>query len=349
VRFLGIARLGLVNAHFLGYGFFAVFLGDDFAHLTHRIGGEIDRVRAHVGDEADAAFTEIHTFIKLLCQPHRALRRIAQLARGLLLQRGGGERRRRVAAPLFLVDGDHMQEALRGILDGLLDVPCAGLVGEAELLHFLARELDQLQRKSLRAVFAFGLERPVFLGFEDADLLLALADHAQRRTLHAAGRQAAAHFLPEQRREIETDQVVERASRLLGVHQVKRQVARFGHRALHLALGDFVEHHALDFLALEVAALFEQLAQMPGNGFAFTVRVGGEEEVLGFLERTRDGFHVLFVALDRLVTHLEVLVGIDSAFLGDEVAHVAIGSKHLEILAEVFLDGFRFRGRFDDY
>ena len=236
-----------------------------------------------------------------------------------------------------------MQETLRGIVDRFFDAARGVFVGEAELLHLLPVELDQLEREVLRAVLAFGFERPVFLGLEDADLVLALADHAQRRALHAAGRQAAAHFLPEQRREIETDEVVERAARLLRIHEVERQVARLGDGALHFALGDFVEHDAFDFLALEVAALFEQLAQVPGNGFAFAVRVGRQKEVLGFLQRARDGVDVFFVALDGAVTHRELLVGIDRAFLRDEVADVAIGGQHLEILAEVLLDGFCFR------
>ena len=83
---------------------------------------EVHGVGAHVGDEADAAFAEIDAFIELLRQAHGALRGEAELARGFLLQRRGGERRRRIAAALLAVDGDDVQEALRGILDGLLDV-----------------------------------------------------------------------------------------------------------------------------------------------------------------------------------------------------------------------------------
>ncbi len=52
--------------------------------------------------------------------------------------------------------------------------------------------------------------------------VLALADHAQRRALHAAGRQTAAHLLPQQRRQVEADEIVERAARLLRVDQVDR-------------------------------------------------------------------------------------------------------------------------------
>ena len=54
------------------------------------------------------------------------------------------------------------------------------------------------------------------------------------------------------------------------------------------------------------------------------------------------------VALDQLVLHREAVVGIDRAFLRHQVAHVAIGGQHLEILAQVFLDGARLGRRFDD-
>ena len=63
VRFLRVARLGLVDARLFGHGFLAVFLLDDFAHLAHRVDREAQRVGTHVGDEADGAFAEIDTFI----------------------------------------------------------------------------------------------------------------------------------------------------------------------------------------------------------------------------------------------------------------------------------------------
>ena len=63
VRFLRIARLGLVDARLFGHGFLAVFLRDDFAHLAHRVDRQAQRVGTHVGDETDGAFAEIDTFI----------------------------------------------------------------------------------------------------------------------------------------------------------------------------------------------------------------------------------------------------------------------------------------------
>jgi hypothetical protein len=87
----------------------------------------------------------------------------------------------------------------------------------------LRPEFDQLERERLLAMLALGVDGPVFLRHERRDLVFALADHAQRGALHAAGRQAAPHFLPQQRRQIEADQVVERAPRLLRIDQVERQ------------------------------------------------------------------------------------------------------------------------------
>ena len=71
-----------------------------------------------------------------------------------------------------------------------------------------------------------GIDGPVLARHERGDLVLALADHAQRGTLHPAGRQPRTHLLPQQRREIEAHQKIQCAARLLRVHQVDRQLAR---------------------------------------------------------------------------------------------------------------------------
>src|SRR4029077_5810249 len=137
-----------------------------------------------------------------------------------------GEGRRRVAAPLLAVDGEYVEarfpaRAACGGGDGLLGRAGGGLGGEGELLHLAAAVLDELQREALRGVRALAGDGPVLERIERLDLLFALADHAQRRALHPAGRKPAAHFLPQQRRQVEAHQIVERAARLLSVDQVE--------------------------------------------------------------------------------------------------------------------------------
>ncbi len=194
-----------------------------------------------------------------------------------------------------------------------------------------------------------GLDRPVFQALELLDLGLALADEPERDALHAAGGQARLDLLPQQRREVESHQVVERPARLVGVHQVLVHAAlRLRDRLAHRVLRDLVEAHALQLLALERAVLAQDLRQVPGNRLALAVRVGREVERAGLLHRALDRVDLRLVLLDQLVLHLEVAVRVDRALLLDEVAHVAIGRQHLEVRSEVFLDGFRLGRRLHD-
>ena len=62
-------------------------------------------------------------------------------------------------------------------------------------------------------------DRPVFARDERFDLALAVADEAQRHRLHAARRARAGQLAPQHRRQVEADQIVERAARHVGVDQ----------------------------------------------------------------------------------------------------------------------------------
>ena len=57
---------------------------------------------------------------------------------------------------------------------------------------------------------------------------------------------------------------------------------------------------------------------------------------------------MLFIALDEPVLHGEIVVGIDRAFLGHQIAHVPVGSQHLVVFAQILLDRARLGRRFDD-
>ena len=163
------------------------------------------------------------------------------------------------------------------------------------------------------------------------------------------GGQAGLDLLPQQRREVEPDQVVERPARLVGVHQVLVHAAfRLRDRLAHRVFRDLVEAHALEVLAIEHAVLAQDLRKVPGDRLALAIRVGREVERAGFLHRALDRVDLGLVLFDQLVLHLEVAVRADRAFLLDEVAHVAVGGQHLEVGTEVFLDGLRLGRRLDD-
>src|SRR5690606_19053160 len=212
---------------------------DHVADLAQRLGRQVDRVGTHVADQADGAFlADAHAFIELLRHLHGALGGEAELARGLLLQRGGGERGGRAALALLAGYVGDVQGAAGGPGDALARGFRALAVGDGELFELPAVELDQLGGERLRRMRALGLDRPVFARDERLDLLLALDDHAQRRRLHAAGGQAALHLSPQHGRKVEADQVVERAARLLRIDQVAGDGARLFHRLADGARGD---------------------------------------------------------------------------------------------------------------
>ena len=102
----------------------AVLALDVLAHLGQGFVRHARRIGTHVGDETDQAFfAQFHAFIQALGDHHGALHAETQFARGILLQLAGGERRSRVAAALFAIDG--------------ADQPVSFLESGADLLSFL--------------------------------------------------------------------------------------------------------------------------------------------------------------------------------------------------------------------
>src|SRR6185437_1451853 len=187
VRLLGILRFGAKNPRFLGEPGLAVQLHDDLADLADGFLRQVEGVGAHVGDESDLALADVDALVQLLGDAHGLLRAEAQFARGFLLQRGGREGRGGIALALRAVHGQHGQLALGGFLKRALDVARSDFGRKAELLDFGYQVLDQLARKFLLRMFELGVDGPIFARDEGGDFVFALADHAQCRTLYAAG------------------------------------------------------------------------------------------------------------------------------------------------------------------
>ena len=87
---------------------------------------------------------------------------------------------------------------------------------------------------------------------------------------------------------------------------------------------------------------------MPRNRLAFTVRVGCQIQGICLAHSLDDHFDLFLAPLSDRIVHAEVMGRIDSPVFRDEVADVTDGSHHLEVLAQVLLDGLGFGGRFDD-
>ena len=346
VRLLGILGLDRVLARHLRYVALAEFLADHLARAVDRLGRHVDTVGTHVRDKADGLAVDLDALVEALRQLHRAVRRKAELARCLLLHCRGGEGRARVTARRLGFHGCHgigaaLQRRLQPLgLRLVLDVEPAelGAIGADE-----ARGEGGAGRRLQR-----GDQRPVFLPDELLDFEFALADDAQRHRLHAAGRTRAGQLTPQHGREIEADEVVERATGEIGVDQRRVDFPRPAHRLGHGGLGDGVEGDARDLDVLQDLLVLQHLQHVPGDRLALAVGIGRENDAVGALHRLGDGRHALGRLGIDVPDHREIVVGIDRAVLGREVANVAVGGVDLVSLAQILVDRLGLGGRLDD-
>ena len=233
-RLMGLLRvLDLLRVGARGVG--QVVLAVELEHL--RPGGgesclrERRGVRPHVGDVA--------VLVQPLGDAHRALRRVAELAAGFLLERRGHERRVGRTAVRLLLDVAHdkrrgvesldegtglsfvenrhgrclQQPVLTEILPGGQSASVEGDHGGAERFSGSGRGGEA------------PLEVPVAGGTEPHPSALALDDEASCHALHPARRQTSGDLLPQDRGDLISVQSVEDPSGLLSGHEVEVEVA----------------------------------------------------------------------------------------------------------------------------
>ena len=168
------------------------FFADVFANFLKRLGRDPGRIGTHVGDQSyRALFTELHAFVQALRDHHRALHTETELARGILLQLAGGERRRCIAPALFLID---RPDNPLGLLQRSADLFCFLGVGNFNLLLALAQKA-RIECGRL-AGGQMCVDGPVFDFLERLDFAFALDDQAQGDGLHSSSGKSAADLIP---------------------------------------------------------------------------------------------------------------------------------------------------------
>ena len=336
VRFLRVLDLALILPRFVRDVAGVVAGRDRPPRGAHRLRRHVDAVGPHVGDEP--------VLVESLRHAHRVARGKAELARRFLLQRRCRERRRRVARERLGLDRGDGEAARLDHRPGGVGI---ALVADRQPLDLVAVELGQPCGEALAVRLEGGADRPIFLRLEDLDLALAVDDQAQRDRLHAAGGFGARQLAPQDRRQGEADEIVERAPRPVGVDQILIEPARMLHRLGHRRIGDRVESHALH-LRRQRLFLPQHLLDVPADRLTLAVGVGGEDQSIGILRLVGDGLELLRAVGRDLPLHVEAMVGIDRAVLGRQVAHVPERGEHAVARPKILLDGFRLGRRFDD-
>jgi hypothetical protein len=150
------------------------------------------------------------------------------------------------------------------------------------------------------------------------------------------------------RRQVESDQVVERPARLLGVDQVHGQFTRIGHRFLDRLLGDLGELHPEERNLGGQPLLAKNFIDVPGNGLALAIQVCRQVDGLGLARGPNDFPNMLFAAFVQFVGHRKIVVRVDRTITGGQIANMTIGSQHLEVVSKIPVDGGRFGRGLDD-
>ena len=344
VGFLGALRLGLVDPALGHRERRPVALADDLAGLAHGHPGDRRRVGPHVGDEPDMAVRRVDALVQPLGDRHRPLRAVGQLAAGLLLEGGRRERRRRRS----LLGPDRDLADLRTRLAQRRDMAGGGgLVGHVERLAIDAHELggERLAGRGRQD----RLDRPVLAGREGIDGALALHDQADRDRLDTARGQAAHDLARQERAQGVAHEPVDDAPGLLGVDEVLVDVARVGERLADGGLGDLAEGHATGLGRGHVG----RFGDVPGDGLALAVEVGGEIDHVAAARRAGDVVDALAAVRADDVLGGEVVVDVDAelalARVLGQVAHVAIGGEDAVVGAQIAFDRPRLGRRFDDH
>ena len=192
-------------------------------------------------------------------------------------------------------------------------------------------------------------DRPIFARNEPLDLELAVADDAQRHRLHPARRARARQLAPQHRRQGEADEIIEGATRPVGVDQRLVDLARMAHRLLDCVLGHRIEHHPVDPLVLEQFLALEDFVDVPGDRLALAIRVGRQDHPVGVLDRHADVAEALGGLGVDLPAHGEIIVRIDRAVLGRQITHMAERGVDAVVLAEILVDGLRLGRQLDDH
>jgi len=87
---------------------------------------------------------------------------------------------------------------------------------------------------------------------------------------------------------------------------------------------------------------------MPADRLALAVGVGCEDQLVVVFQRISNRFDVFFAVACNLPQHVKLIVGINRAVFGRQVAHVAVRGQNSVIIAQIFVDCFGFGRGFDN-
>ena len=347
--FLGVLGPRRVFGRRIGQELTPEAFADEGARIG--LGGfrHIHRVGPHVGDQTGRAGAGVHAFVQGLSGAHGPARVEIELAARFLLEGAGDERGRGFALAVFAIHPEHnpvraFERGEHALGVGL--IPQIG-IGAAHLEQTGDEGSVAIDGRLGRALGELGFKRPVLDGDEPEDFPLALDHEAEGDGLHPPRAQAApAELVADQGAEAVTHQAIENAAGLLRVDLIRVDFARMGKGMPDRVFGDFVELDPAHGLASQFG--LKRLAQMPGDGLALAVGVGGKPDLPGIRRNHAQFFDGLALGHGHDIGRLEVMLEVDPKAALGQVANMTDRRAHRKLGAQELPDGLGLGGGFDD-
>ena len=187
-------------------------------------------------------------------------------------------------------------------------------------------------------------DRPVFLGHERLNLLLAIAYKLDRHRLHAAGGKPLLDLAPEERTELVADDAIEHTPRLLRIHAIDIDRIRLLDRRLYGRLRDLVEDDAAVLIRVDS----QNVREMPSDRLSFTVGIACKIDLGCMLRILLQRLDEVALAADIDVLRRKVVLDVDAELALRKIAQMPHGRSHHVFLAEILLDRLRLRRRLDN-
>ena len=341
--FMGILRRGFCFecVEFPVVVLLAVAGFNKLCRRCHGLIGQAQGVGTHIGDETQRALTcHIHALIELLGDGHGALGGHIQLSGGLLLQGGGGKGRGCGTLLLCPLDtGDGKLLPLNGIQHRLY------LILIFQFFLFIPAMVMGRKGAGFPDPVQLHIHRPVLFGLECPDLVFPVHHKAGGYRLDAACRQASAHLLPQQGRELIAHDPIQNSSGLLGIYQILINRSGMGNGLPHNLLCNLVKGNAAGLAVRQIQKFF----QVPGDRFALPVRVRCQIDHIclsgGFLQLVNQ---ILFT-LDGYILRLEISFDIHAHGTLGQIPQMTHTGLDGIIQPQIAADGFGFGGRLHDH
>ena len=252
-----------------------------------------------------------------------------QLARGLLLQGGSGERRRRIPDSILFLHITHAvrrPDAVFEELSGLLNGAESGVEGSLYPVPLNVKH---------------GLHTIRSLRHESGYLPLPVNNKPQRHRLHPPCGKTLSDFSPKYGGKFETDETVQHPAGGLRLHEIHIDVPGIGQSGFYGTLRHLVVRNAAGLGFIKSEHFFE----MPGDSLPLTVGVGRQKNHIRLARQSLQLPYYFLLARRHGIFRVETVVHVNAQALLLQIPYVALARPYRIFIPQITLNLFSLMWR----